>query len=101
MTPKSGILPPLKGGIKLAVSTAALQKMLADLSPSDREKLFVSVLLREGEMGITELKDITGTAPSTVYNTLRKLEEAGLVEKSLGKKRILTELGYEIASDLL
>lgn len=68
---------------------------------SDREKLFVSVLLREGEMGITELKNITGTAPSTVYNTLRKLEEAGLVEKSFGKKRALTELGYEIASDLL
>lgn len=65
---------------------------------SEREKQFLTALLREGEMGITELKEIMGTPPSTTYNTLKKLEEAGLVEKTDRKKRWLTELGYQVTT---
>ena len=67
---------------------------------SDREKDFVKLLQREGELGITELKDLSNTPVSTTYNTLSKLEEAGLVEKATGKKRALTELGQQLASTL-
>ena len=64
---------------------------------TEREKKFLLALLHEGELGVTELKDLTDTAASTTFNTLKKLEEAGLVEKTVGKKRWLTELGYQFA----
>ena len=67
---------------------------------SAREKLFLNLLQREGELGVTDLHELTDEASSTVYNTLRKLEEASLVEKSAGKKRTLTEFGYQVAATL-
>lgn len=67
---------------------------------TEREKTFIKMLQREGELGITELKDLSGTPVSTTYNTLNKLEEAGMVEKLPGKKRVLSQLGYQVASTL-
>ena len=67
---------------------------------NDREKAFITLLQREGELGITEIKDLYGSPVSTTYTTLNKLEEAGLVEKSTGKKRSLTPLGYQLATTL-
>ena len=67
---------------------------------SEREKSFIRLLQREGELGVTELKDLSGTPLSTTYNTLGKLEEAGIVEKLPGKKRTLSELGYQVAAAL-
>lgn len=64
---------------------------------SERERLFLTLMMREGELGITELSKLSETAASTTYNTVKKLEESGLVEKSTGKKRWLTELGYQVA----
>ncbi len=67
---------------------------------SDRERTFLRLMLKEGDLGVTEFNKLTGVAPSSVHNTLRKLEEAGLVEHSLGKKRALTTLGTDVASTL-
>ena len=67
---------------------------------SEREKLFVDLLRREGELGVSELGELSGTPVSTVHNTLKKLEEAGVVERASGKKRALTELGYQAAANL-
>lgn len=67
---------------------------------SDREQTFMSLLLHEGELGVTELHNLTDLAPSTVHNTLKKLEEAGLVMVSTGKKRALTEIGQQVATTL-
>ena len=67
---------------------------------TDREKLFLNILYREGDSGITELKEATDTPGSTTFNTLKKLEEMGLVQKTAGKKRSLTEFGYQVASQL-
>ena len=67
---------------------------------SEREKSFIRLLQREGELGVTELKALSGTPLSTTYNTLGKLEEAGIVEKLPGKKRTLSELGYQVAATL-
>ena len=66
---------------------------------SDREKLFLTILMREGDLGITDIGKIAETASSTTFNTLKKLEEAGLVQK-IGKKRSLTPLGESVASSL-
>ena len=83
-------------------NVAAQQTPLAVPIPplSDREKLFIDLLQREGELGVTELHELSDQAVSTVHNTLRKLEEAGLVEKSANKKRALTPLGYQAAAIL-
>ena len=66
-----------------------------------RERDFLTILMREGELGITELSELSGTPVSTTYNTLKKLEEAALVEKTTGKKRWLTEFGFQVISDAL
>ena len=79
---------------RISAQTAALTL----LPLSEREKLFVALLEREGDLGVTELKNITDTPGSTTFNTLKRLEEMGLVQKSMGKKRALTELGHQLAS---
>lgn len=67
---------------------------------SDREKTFLAMIAAEGALGVTDLTELTGNAQSTTYNTLKKLAEAGLVEKSAGQKRVLTELGRQVVSSL-
>ena len=67
---------------------------------SDREKEFLAILAREGSLGVTDLVKLTNYANSTTYNTLKKLEEAGLVEKESGQKRALTEIGRQTANSL-
>ena len=67
---------------------------------SDREKLFILALFREGDLGVTDLKNITDTPGSTTFNTLKKLEEMGIVQKAAGKKRALTDFGYEVAAQI-
>lgn len=67
---------------------------------TQREKEFVSILSREGALGVTDIVNLTGYANSTTYNTLKKLEEAGLVEKENGQKRVLTDIGRQAAKSL-
>lgn len=78
--------------------TASMPLPPIPLTPRERE--FVMLLQRESELGITEVRDLLETPASTVYNTLQKLEEAGLVEKGANKKRMLSELGYRVAATL-
>ncbi len=51
-------------------------------------------------MGVTDLVNLTGAAPSSTYTTLKKMEEAGLIEKTVGQKRILTDFGFQVANSL-
>lgn len=67
---------------------------------SEREKLFITVLYSEGNAGVTELSRITDTPMASAHNTLKKLQEAGLVKYGEGKKRTLTELGIQTAHTL-
>ena len=73
---------------------------LPNIPLTEREQLFITILMREGELGITELKDLTGTPVSTTHSTLAKLEQAGLVERSSRKKRALSDLGLKVAQSL-
>lgn len=67
---------------------------------SDREKQILFAIARRQTAGITDLSQQTGFPASSIHSTLSKLEQAGLVEKTAGKKRILTEIGHEAIARL-
>lgn len=67
---------------------------------SEREKSFLIYFLHEGDLGVTDIRNLSELPNSTIHNTIRKLEEAGLIEFTIGKKRGLTELGRQIALSL-
>lgn len=67
---------------------------------SRREKDFLKLFSEEGALGVTDLVHLTDSPQSSTHATLKKLEEAGLIEKTAGRKRILTDMGYEVASSL-
>ena len=67
---------------------------------NQRERDFLPIFLSEGALGVTDISRLTGVAPSSTYVTLSKLEQAGLIEKTVGQKRILTDLGYQVANSL-
>ena len=78
------------------------QQAMAPLIPrwSQRERAFLPIFLSEGALGVTDLSRLTGVPQSSTYVALSKLEEAGLIEKTVGQKRILTDLGYHVANSL-
>lgn len=80
----------------------AAQHSMAPLIPplSQRERDFLPIFLNEGALGVTDLSRLTGVPQSSTYVTLSKLEESGLIEKTVGQKRILTDLGYHVANSL-
>lgn len=67
---------------------------------TQRERDFLPIFLSEGALGVTDISKLTSVAPSSTYVTLSKLEQAGLIEKTVGQKRILTDLGYQVAISL-
>lgn len=62
---------------------------------SQREYEFLSILLNRGALGVTDMTRLTDTPQSTTHATFSKLEKAGLIEKTVGQKRVLTDLGYQ------
>lgn len=77
------------------------QTKSAALTPplTPREREFLPIFLSEGPLGVTDISRLTDVPPSSTHVTLQKLEEAGLIEK-VGRKRILTDFGYEVAQNL-
>lgn len=67
---------------------------------TQREKDFLRLFSEEGALGVTDLVNLTNSPQSSTHATLKKLEETGLIEKTMGRKRILTDMGYEVASSL-
>ena len=65
-----------------------------------RQKDILKCFASEGALGVTDIVNLTGYPTSSTYSELQKLEEAGLLEKSLGKKRILTEIGFQVTQSL-
>lgn len=66
---------------------------------SDRERVFLKLLLKEGTLRNKDFSDLTETPASTTNTTLNRLREAGLVEM-VGKQRALTPYGRQIAQGL-
>lgn len=79
----------------------AYQKQNESIALNQREKAFLYALLREGPLGVTDLRKLTGTPASTTYTTLTKLQKMGLVQYGSNQKRTLTEKGYEVAESSL
>lgn len=75
--------------------TAALASPL-----TQRERDFLALFLSEGALGVTDLAHLTGAPASSTHAALSKLEKAGLIEKTHGQKRVLTNLGYQVARSL-
>ena len=67
------------------------QPIIASLS--QREKDFLVIYLKEGVLGVSDVVKLTGAAQSSVHNTLKGI---GLLKMS-GKKRMLTNLGIQVA----
>ena len=67
---------------------------------NQRQKDFALLLMNEGALGVTDLSRLTGVPASSTHVELTKMEQMGLVEKTAGQKRILTDFGYEAASRL-
>ena len=70
------------------------QPIIASLS--QREKDFLVIFVKEGVLGVSDVAKLTGAAPSSVHKALTKLEGIGLLKMS-GKKRMLTNLGIQVA----
>lgn len=66
---------------------------------SERERIFLKLLLKEGTLRNKDFSDLTETPASTTNTTLNRLREAGLVEM-VGKQRALTPCGRQIAQGL-
>lgn len=79
---------------------AAMQNMVPIPPLNDREKTALGVFAKEVALGVSELADIIGLAPSSAYTVMGKLEESDLIEKSINKKRILTDYGYSVSQRL-
>lgn len=78
------------------------KKVAPSLTPplNNREKEFLGLFNTEGALGVTDLVRLTGTPQSSTFAVLTRLEEYGLIEKTVGQKRILTDMGFNIAETL-
>ena len=67
---------------------------------SQRERILLGLLYSEGVLGITNLSELADLPASSTHASLKRLEEEGLVQKTVDRKRALTDLGEKIASSL-
>ena len=56
--------------------------------------------LSGNSMSVKELAFRLNIPMSTASANVKMLEEAGLIERTAGRKRILTDMGYEVANSL-
>lgn len=78
--------------------TQIQQSPIVHLTPNEQK--IVKLLAQEEMMGVVDIARALKKPQSSVYNMLAKLEAAGYIEKSDNKKRILTDLGIQVASSI-
>lgn len=66
----------------------------------EKQREFITLFFHEGVLGVTDLKNLTDTPNATTYQKLQELEQAGLIKKTSSKKRVLTDLGTELAKQI-
>ncbi|MGI6105251.1 MAG: ATP-binding protein [Raoultibacter sp.] len=88
--------------IKLTTEDNKPESTYSSLTPplSDREKMALLLFAHEGALGVTDISQIADIPQSSAYFVLSRLEEYGLVEKTAGRKRILTDFGFKISNTL-
>ena len=95
--------PNRLSGLRSSASTGGVSGLPECVMPapalSERERIFLKLLLKEGTLRNKDFSDLTETPASTTNTTLNRLREAGLVEM-VGKQRALTPYGRQIAQGL-
>lgn len=78
-------------------SSDSHQKDIAALIPplTARQKKIISLFAANGALGVTDIVNLTNLPQSSTHLELTKLEEAGMIEKTAGQKRILTDFGFK------
>lgn len=96
-----GACSPTQADPGAYAAAGAMANPAAGLSGlSEREITYLTLFKEEGELGVTEIANLTGNSNSTIHSTLTKMEQAGLVEKTPRKKRCLTAYGLSAAEAL-
>ncbi|MEG1839958.1 MAG: ATP-binding protein [Raoultibacter sp.] len=62
---------------------------------SARQKKILMLFATNGALGVTDIVNLTSLPQSSTHGELKKLEESGLIEKTAGQKRMLTDFGYK------
>ncbi len=85
------------------ISTASQSAQNASVLPiisslSQRERDVLKIFKNEKMLGVKELNQLTNIPNSSASVTLKKLEEMGLLVKTAGKKRILSDIGAQVVN---
>lgn len=67
---------------------------------TERELKALFVFATEGALGVKEVSELCGLPQSSTHTLLVKMEEANLIERTINKKRILTNYGYSVYQQL-
>lgn len=67
---------------------------------TEREQTALSMFATEGALGVKEVSELCGIPQSSTYNLLVKMEQLNVIERTVNKKRILTDYGYSIYQQL-
>ena len=69
---------------------------------TEKERTYILLFAREGALGITDISKLTEYPKATIYEDLRRLAEAGIIQLEPGsKRRMLTVMGDQVAENLL
>lgn len=95
----------LEKGAIITIKLTSKEEKRVDLSSlmpplNKREKRALGLFAQEGALGVTDIARITDFPQSSTYVILSRLEEYGLIEKTAGQKRILTEFGFTVSNSL-
>ena len=83
-------------------SDAKYIEKMTKLSPtlSQREREVLKLFLTEGDLGVTQIKNLLNIPPSSTHKILTNLEQSGLVQRVGNKRRILSDQGFAVANIL-
>ncbi len=83
------------------IAPQTTQKEFVPIPPlTEREQTALSMFATEGALGVKELSELCGIPQSSTHNLLVKMEQLNLVERTMNKKRLLTDYGYSVYQQL-
>ena len=91
---------PLSQPWSASTANPALLQVQNQISPlpllNERENTVLTLLGSRGPLGVKEINELTGIPNSSTHALLKKMEERGLIEMGISKKRQLTQFGIGI-----
>ena len=68
---------------------------------NEREKEALKYFYSEGTLGVTDLCKLQGLSNSSSFSLMKRMQEHGLIENTINKKRAITSYGRQVAEKLL